>query len=218
VARVLALLLCLTAVAAASAPRILDKPIIFNDERKALTLDYLHLHYGSTASSIEIVPRMIVIHWTAAPTLASSFAALNPVRLPGARADIARASALNVSAHFLVDRDGTIYRLMPETWMARHVIGLNYCALGIENVGGGVQHPLTAAQLQADAALVRYLKGRYNGIEYLIGHHEYGRFRGTPLWRERDPSYFTAKIDPGDEFMRRLREEVGDLGLKGVPG
>ncbi len=39
----------------------------------------------------------------------------------------------------MVDRDGTRYRLMPETYMARHVIGLNYYSIGIENVGGSME-------------------------------------------------------------------------------
>ena len=46
-----------------------------------------------------------------------------------------------------VDRDGTICRLMPETWMARHVIGLNYSAIGIENqmVSISVEGSLTSS-------------------------------------------------------------------------
>ena len=39
--------------------------------------------------------------------------------------------------------------------MARHCIGLNHVAIGIENVGDGEKLPLTPAQVQADAALVR---------------------------------------------------------------
>src|SRR5580693_7225904 len=58
-------------------------------------------------------------------------------RIEAARPELQREGELNVSAHFLVDRDGTIYRLMPETWMARHCIGLNRVAIGIENVGDG---------------------------------------------------------------------------------
>ena len=50
-----------------------------------------------------------------------------------------------------MDRDGAVYRLMPETWMARHTIGLNRVAIGIENVGGP-RWPLTPEQLRADAA------------------------------------------------------------------
>lgn len=60
----------------------------------------------------------------------------------------------------MVDRDGSIYQLMPEKWMARHVIGLNHYAIGIENVGGiNGKDDLTDAQARANAFLVCYLKG-----------------------------------------------------------
>jgi N-acetylmuramoyl-L-alanine amidase len=132
------------------------------------------------------------------------------------RKELSGVSQLNVSIHFLVDRDGTIYRLIPENLMARHVIGLNWCALGIENVGDGNKFPLTKAQLKANVWLVKYLKKKYTSIEYLIGHHEYTFFQNTPLWKETDPNYRTDKTDPGDEFMNRLRENVKQLKLKSM--
>jgi len=200
-------------------PNIVDKPIDFGPERTALTKAYTKAHYGRTVDDITIDPKVIVLHWTADMGLESSFERLRPERLPGARSDIASAGALNVSAHFLVGRDGTIYRLMPETWMARHVIGLNFCSIGIENVGGegNEKEDLTPAQLQANIALVRYLKRKYPGIEYLIGHHEYRAMEATPLWLERDRGYRTEKSDPGPEFMRKVRSAVPDLHLKAPP-
>ncbi|MDA4805622.1 N-acetylmuramoyl-L-alanine amidase, partial [Enterobacter hormaechei] len=69
-----------------------------------------------------------------------------------------------VSAHYLVDRDGTVYQLLPDTFFARHIIGLNYMAIGVENVGGP-DAPLTEAQGKANAALVKYLCSRHK-IEY----------------------------------------------------
>ncbi|HEY0673814.1 MAG TPA: peptidoglycan recognition family protein [Longimicrobiales bacterium] len=187
----------------------------FPDERVQLTRDYIREHYGIDAASIDIVPRIVVLHWTAGQSLAGDFNTFVPATLRG-RADIRAASALNVGIQFLVDRDGKIYRLMPETWMARHVIGLNYHAIGIENVGGaqGVDD-LTPEQRAANVWLVRYLAKKYPTIEYLIGHHEYRLFEGHPLWLERDPGYRTGKSDPGDAFMNAVRSQVADLGLKG---
>lgn len=166
--------------------------------------------------SATIVPKMIVLHWTAIPTLEQSFDVMNPALLPGARSGIAGASSLNVAAQFLVDRDGTIFRQLPETAFARHVIGLNYCAIGVENVGGS-KAPLTKKQLDANEALIRYLKKKYD-IEYVIGHHEYKSFMGHPLWKETDPNYLTVKSDPGDAFMKKIRLRIKDLGLKGAGG
>lgn len=197
-------------------PQIVNRPIQFGEERQALSLDYMKDRYGIIAESPVIDPRMIVIHWTAIPTLEASFKAFDPVQLPGSRDDIKEAGALNVSAHFLVDRDGTIYRLMPETIMARHVIGLNHTAIGIENVGGTPDTPLTDAQLKSNVYLVKYLSRKYP-IEYVIGHSEYTNFQDHPLWLERDDSYRTEKIDPGRGFMDLLRKETSSRRFKPVP-
>lgn len=206
-------------VACTAAPPILTiepRPIIFNEERRQLSLDYMQDHYGMTPENPTIAPQMIVVHWTAIPTLEGSFDAFYEPTLPASRRTIGKASALNVSVPFLIDRDGTIYQLMPETLFARHVIGLNYCAIGIENVGDGDQHPLTEAQLFANEQLIRYLMQKYR-IDYVIGHHEYQQFIGHPLWKELDASYLTEKSDPGDAFMNRLRGRLSDLNLTPLP-
>ena len=127
-------------------PKIIDRPISFDEQRVELTLEYLASHYGLVQNKPTISPQMVVVHWTVIPTMEATFNTFNPSTLPNARADIQSAGALNVSSQFLVDIDGTIYRLMPETTMARHVIGLNHCAIGIENVGPGADGKLTSAQ------------------------------------------------------------------------
>jgi N-acetyl-anhydromuramyl-L-alanine amidase AmpD len=193
-------------------PPIHDWPIDFGPERVALTKEYLREHAGLPGDTIEIEPRMIVVHWTGGPSVDAAFHTFAPARLGKGRPTLARASALNVSAHFLVARDGTIHRLMPETWMARHVVGLNHLALGIENAGGP-KAPLTAAQLAADEVLVRWLVARHAGIRWLIGHYESNGFDRSELWREKDSHYRTKKGDPGKAFMAALRARVGDLGL-----
>jgi N-acetyl-anhydromuramyl-L-alanine amidase AmpD len=202
------------------APRlaVYDWPITFDQERVALSREYAQRHYDIDAPNIEIVPRVIVLHWTAFGTLAESFEAFDPVRLPPARSGIASAGDVNVSIHFLVDRDGTVYQLMPDTWMARHCIGLNYVSIGIENVGGvNSVDDLTEAQIRANAGLVRRLAERHASIEYLIGHYENLLFEGHPLWMENDDGYRTEKVDPGPRFMTAVRERVADLGLRRPP-
>lgn len=199
--------------------QIIDKPIDFGKERIEMTKAYIRSHYGKTVNNIEITPKIIVLHWTAEMSLDKSFKRLQPEKLLSDRKDIVKASALNVSAHFLVARDGTIYRLMPENWMGRHVIGLNYSSIGIENVGGkgNKRDDLTPAQLRSNIALVGYLKGKFPTIEYLIGHHEYTQMESTPLWLEKDKGYRTVKRDPGEKFMRKVREAVGFMDLKKPP-
>ncbi len=195
---------------------IIDKPIIFDNERKELTLDYLFQRYGLKQKEPTIVPQMIVLHWTYIPTFQESFDAFNNTKLPNWRPEIQDVSGLNVSSQFLVDQDGTIYRLMPETTMARHVIGLNHCAIGIENVGGDVATPLTDAQVDANIFLVNYLAKKYD-IKYLIGHYEYTNFENHELWLEKDKGYRTEKDDPGEGFLEKVKNATKQFNFKPTP-
>ncbi len=208
-------ILTLTSASAEEPIKIIDKPIDFGQERIDLTKEYIKKHYGFKVDNIEIVPKIIVLHWTADMSFKKSFNRLKPQRLFSDRKDIAKASALNVSAQFLIARDGTIYRLMPETWMARHVIGLNYSAIGVENIGGqgNKKEDLTKAQLKSNIKLVRYLKEKYPTITKLIGHYEYRELEGSEEWLELDSNYRTEKKDPGEKFMRAVRSKVKDLNL-----
>lgn len=190
---------------------IIQKPIKFNEERLALTRQYRLEHYGIKNKSIEIQPRIIVLHWTCALNLQGVYNVFYSSTLPSDRADIQKGGKLNVSAHFLVDRDGTIYQLMPTNWMARHTIGLNDSAIGIENMGGIDDHEdLTLAQVNSNIYLVHYLKKQYPSIKYLIGHYEYGDFRATKLWLEKNNNYFTTKTDPGKKFMFLIRKSLNN--------
>src|SRR5690606_5904240 len=182
--------------------RIIDKPITWNAEREQLSLEYLKDRHGLEQTSATIQPQMVVVHWTAINSIELTHDVFNPPIL-GGRADLTGASNLNVSSQFLIDRDGTVFRLLPDTTFARHVIGLNYLAIGVENIGSD-DMPLTKAQLKANAQLVRYLKRKYP-IDYVIGHHEYQTFQTSELWKEADPNYRTVKSDPGDRFMNKLR-------------
>lgn len=210
------LLLIILFVSCTTTKTIIEHPITFNDERKILTLEYLENRYGLEQDTPQIVPKMIVLHWTVIPTFEKSFEAFDPVALPNWRPDIKDVSGLNVSSQFMVDRDGTIYQLLPETTMARHVIGLNHCAIGVENVGGTDDLPLTKAQLKSNIWLVRFLKKKYN-IDYLIGHYEYTLFENHALWLEKVAGYRTKKTDPGPDFMLNVRKAVRDLDFKELP-
>jgi len=200
-----------------NAVKVIDKPIVFDDERKQLSLEYMSKRYGIEKNTPTITPKMIVVHWTAIPDFEQSFNAFKNSRLPNSRADITNASALNVSAQFLVDQDGSVYRLLPETTMARHVIGLNHCAIGIENVGGTPDKPLTNKQLKSNIKLIKYLKEQYPDISYVIGHYEYTLFEGHPLWLETDEKYRTEKKDPGEDFMKSIRKNTASLNWETIP-
>jgi beta-N-acetylhexosaminidase len=199
--------------------KIISKPISFSTERINLTKEYLKNHYGINKGYIEFIPRMIILHWTAIDDFDSSFKVFNMEKLENSRPELSGAGEVNVSIHFLVDRDGSVYQLMPETKMARHAIGLNYVAIGVENVGGenNVDN-LTDEQVEANIKLVRYLSNKYPSINYLAGHHEYREFENHPLWMEKDSTYRTIKYDPGERFMNEVRKGIADLNLKKAGG
>lgn len=188
---------------------ISEHPLNFNEERTQLTLEYRREHQGYKGNEITIQPEVVVLHWTGGATVQSAWNTFAPTRAADARPELASKGAVNVSAHYIVDRDGSIWRLMPENWMARHCIGLNHVAIGIENVGasdlGGDNYPLTEAQVAADIALIRDIRSRWN-IQKVIGHLEYRSLEGTPWFLELDPTYRTGKPDPGARFMSAVRK------------
>ena len=88
-------------------PREVAKPIPFGDERKADMADYAQRHYGIHEFRLRN-PRVIVEHYT----VTSSF---QPVFDYFSRneADPELHELPGVCSHFVIDRDGTIYRLVP---------------------------------------------------------------------------------------------------------
>ncbi len=214
-AAVVAATLAVSAPVAAD-PTIVDRPIRFDAERERLTVEYRRRHQDPDIDDSSIEPRVVVLHYTGGSSLRGSWRYFDRTRIEEGRRTLRRAGDLNVSAHFLVDRDGSIYRLMPETRMARHCIGLNHVAIGIENVGDGERHPLTDAQVRANAELVRLLARRFP-LTHLIGHSESNAMRKHAYWRELEPGYGNRKSDPGDAFLRRVRVRVADLKLQGPP-
>jgi N-acetyl-anhydromuramyl-L-alanine amidase AmpD len=196
----------LTATASVLDSQARPQPL-FDTERMRLTVDYARHHYGA-ASAVLNNPQMIVVHFTTIPTLQKSLDFFRPAHIdPQIRRDIAGGGEVNVSAHYLVDGDGTLYQLAGEDILCRHIIGFNHSAIGIENVAVDADD-LTPAQLEANAALISRIVQRQPSIRYLLGHHEY-RDRTLPhyqLYREVDTTYrFTDKVDPGPLFMTRLR-------------
>lgn len=204
-----------------AAPEIVDWPITYDEERARLTAAFLAYRRGVKPSGdvwkdATITPRVVVIHHTAGPTAESAYNTFAPVA--DRRKGLKEHQRLNLSTHFIVDRDGTIYRLFDETLAGRHVIGLNHVAIGVENVGGIDGYPLTDAQVQANIELMHYLKAKYPTITHVIGHHEYRKMESHPYFEERDPKFRTVKIDPGPEFMAKMREGMQSLAVSGPPG
>jgi N-acetylmuramoyl-L-alanine amidase/Zinc carboxypeptidase len=159
-------------------PREVGRPIPFGAERKADMAAYARRHYGIDDYRLRD-PKVIVEHYTVTSSFPPVFdlfsrnvpdAELN--ELPG------------VCSHYVIDRDGTIYRLVPTTIMCRHTVGLNWTAIGIEHVGqSDAQVMGNRRQLAASLRLTRALQGRHGiATRNVIGHNE---SRESPYHRER---------------------------------
>ena len=182
----------------------LDNFIPWSDYRDQLGDEYTMTHYGKVIR--QIVPQAVVVHWTAGGTLESN----RDFFYGEERGD----GTLNVASQFICGRDGTMWRIMPETNFARHIIGYNHCAIGIENVGGyDGNEDLTDAQLAANVRLIKYLHAKYPTIKYVFGHYQQDAARASGLYIELVAGYYSIKSDPGPTFMRALREQLEGDGL-----
>jgi len=197
-----ALVLLLAALALPAKPHIVWKPIPFGLARQAETLHYAERHYGLHTWHL-VHPHVIVEHYTASTTFSSAwntFAddAPDPElhELPG------------TCAQFVIDRDGTIYQLVPLTTICRHTVGLNWTAIGIEHVGTSdaqiLDDPL---ELAASLRLTLWLMHRYDiSLPNVIGHSEsltspYHRELYAPWrcqthadWSHADMNVYRAKL------------------------
>jgi hypothetical protein len=153
-----------------SSLRVVQAPIAYSAGRQQEMAAYSLRHYGT--ASWQLTPTMIVLHYTAGGTWAgarATFAAdtVNMGELPG------------TCSHYVVDKDGTVYQLVPTSVRCRHTIGLNDQAIGIEMVQEGgssatwadQQILSRAAQVGAALALVRSLQSQFGiSTANVIGH------------------------------------------------
>ncbi|HEX4525109.1 MAG TPA: peptidoglycan recognition family protein [Gaiellaceae bacterium] len=168
----------LVAAAAPARPPIVSKPIPFSAARRAETARYAERHYGLSTWRL-VRPRVIVEHYTASDSFSSAwntFASDAP--------DPELHERPGTCAHFVIDRDGTIYQLVPLTTMCRHTVGLNWTAIGIEHVGTSDASILAnARQMRASLRLTLWLMHRYGiSLPNVIGHAE---SLTSPFHRER---------------------------------
>ena len=154
--------------ASVSRPRIVTKLIPFGAKRRAETAAYAKRHYGINTWRLRH-PRVIVEHYTAADSFASTYAAFARDTPDGELGELP-----GTCAHFVVDRDGTIYQLVRLNTMCRHTVGLNWTSFGIEHVGRSDRQILdNPAQLSASLKLTLWLMSTYGiPLRNVIGHNE----------------------------------------------
>ena len=153
---------------AAPQPAIVQRPIPFGARRKRETAAYARRHYGIGDYHLRD-PHVIVEHYTVTSTFQQAFNTFAPDvpdselhELPG------------TCAHFVIDRDGTIYQLVKLSIMCRHTVGLNWTAIGIEHVGfSDAQILHDRRQLAASLKLTRWLRCTHGiAVRDVIGHNE----------------------------------------------
>ena len=98
-------------------------------------------------------------------------------------------SHYRVSTHYLIARDGAIYRLVDEKDIAYHAgksqlpdgrRSVNSCSIGIELVTSFTEVP-TEAQINALVELIKDIKLRYK-IKYVLRHSDIAPERKTDPW------------------------------------
>lgn len=73
--------------------------------------------------------------------------------------------------HFLIRKDGSIYRLRPEDKVGAHAYGSNYNSIGICFEGNYMEEDMPEEQKQAGRELVAYLKDKYD-INVVQAHRD----------------------------------------------
>ncbi|MBB3188579.1 N-acetylmuramoyl-L-alanine amidase [Microbacter margulisiae] len=96
----------------------------------------------------------------------------------------------NVASHYLIDRKGNIYRLVPEADEAYHAgksilpanrrVNLNATSIGIELINTPSTPP-DNRQYKALVTLIKNIKQRYP-IHYIVGHSDIAPKRKTDPW------------------------------------
>jgi beta-N-acetylhexosaminidase len=122
-----------------------------------------------------------------------------------------------VCAHFIVDRDGTIYQLVPLGIRCRHAIGMNWTAIGIEHVGTSDNMVLDDhAQMRSSLRLTLWLMHTYGiNIGNVIGHAEtlqspyhHELYKSWRCWTHADFPHWAMH-----EYRQRLRNLASKRGI-----
>jgi hypothetical protein len=185
--------------------RVVSRPIPFGATRRRETRAYARRHYGLDTHRLAH-PRVIVEHYTATSAFApvfNTFASDAP--------DVELGELPGVCSHYVIDRDGTIYRLVPTSIICRHTVGLNWTAIGIEHVGTSDAQVLgDRLQVRASLRLTRALQGRFRiATRNVIGHAE---SLSSPFHRERVARLRTQTHgDMARPAMTRYRRLLGRL-------
>jgi N-acetylmuramoyl-L-alanine amidase len=161
-------------------------------------LEYFQKTYG--VDSLYFTPSMLVMHYTVVPTAEQTYSVLQ---------------RRQVSVHFMVDRDGSVYQLLPLERRCTGAYGVNHKAISVEMVATTENDLLSRPyQVFRSFCLARYLMAMYRiPASKVVGHYEVGEgVTRVPDYLDlADPYYPTRyppsekRTDPGPRYMRWLR-------------
>ena len=106
--------------------------------------------------------------------------------------------------HFLVRKDGKVYRLRPEEKVGAHAYGSNYDSLGICFEGNYMEEDMPEAQKEAGQELVAYLKNKYN-ITTVQAHRD---VCATSCPGDKFPFDEIANFESSNEIIPQPQENV----------
>ncbi len=120
-----------------------------------------------------------------------------------------------IGYHFLVRKDGTIYRGRPENTIGAHVSGQNTNTLGICAEGKYNSETMPDIQKNSIAKLIEYLRNKYGSMP-IYGHKELGATdcpgKLFPL-ADFKKGIITTPINPNvDDWVARLQKELNKQG------
>jgi N-acetylmuramoyl-L-alanine amidase len=92
--------------------------------------------------------------------------------LASALAEFQKSDGRQVSAHYVIDRNGDIYQMVSDSDRSNHCMGANQNSIGIEHVASETDL-LTAPQAAASAALIRWLVEQYHIPRTNIFGHDF---------------------------------------------
>lgn len=190
-------------------PHIIADLVPYGTTRKQQMAAYCKRHYGAAQATWKLKPKAVVLHYTAGGSYSSAhnyFSSNTPNlgELPG------------VCAHFVIDKNGRIYRQLANGVRCRHTIGLNYVAIGIEFVQEAGSGPTWATnqifnrskQINAGLRLVRWLKWKYKmPKKNILGH---GTANASPLFKDLE-GWRNDHVDWGAAAMRRFKAKLAAL-------
>jgi hypothetical protein len=181
-------------------PHMKRKLIPFPKKRMREMARYSERHYGQRRYKLKN-PRVIVEHYTDGPSMMSAWWTMannskNLGESPG------------VCAHFIINKKGTIYRVVPTNIRCRHTIGLNQTSIGIEHVGYSSKSVFQHKQQRlASYHLTLWLMAKYDiAVRNVIGH---GESLFSPLRYEKYRSWrCMTHVDFSRPAMKRYRHAI----------